>query len=481
MLTREGHQPQDLAPSFKVRRPSGGRGFARVKYSVAATDLLSFVLAVLFTALIRRGTLPGATGQIALLTVGSAVYLSVFAAFGLYGLQRLSPAEEFRRLLGAVTLAVSATILLGFWTSRTPQRLSIGITWVIALILTLASRRLWHMWIARMRRRGHLTLKTLVVGTNEEGQRLGRMLAGGGLGYRTIGMVRTTFDRGEVDGFPVWGDMDHLEEAIRDSAAECLFVATSAVTPEQMAHVTTMAREGLAEVRLSSAISDIVSTRIMVAPVGNLITLSLKPVQLTGAQAVTKRVLDVSLASLALLAVAPFMAAMAVAIKLSSRGPVLYRQERVGRHGNHFQMLKLRTMVVGADAMLDNLRERNEASGPLFKLRDDPRITRVGRLLRRFSLDELPQFWNVLRGDMSVVGPRPPLPGEVSLYEEWHYGRLVVRPGITGLWQVRGRSQLPFDDYVRLDLYYIENWSLAFDVYILLKTVPAVLSGRGAF
>jgi exopolysaccharide biosynthesis polyprenyl glycosylphosphotransferase len=245
--------------------------------------------------------------------------------------------------------------------------------------------------------------------------------------------------------------------------------------------VTTVAREGLAEVRLSSAISDIVSTRIMVAPVGNLITLSLKPVQLTGAQALTKRVLDVTLASLALLVLAPFLTAMALAIMLSSRGPVLYRQERVGRHGRRFQMLKLRTMVVGAEAMLDTLRERNEASGPLFKLRDDPRTTRVGRLLRRFSLDELPQFWNVLRGDMSVVGPRPPLPGEVALYEEWHYGRLEVRPGITGLWQVRGRSQLPFDDYVRLDLYYIENWSLAFDLYILLKTVPAVMSGRGAF
>jgi lipopolysaccharide/colanic/teichoic acid biosynthesis glycosyltransferase len=144
-------------------------------------------------------------------------------------------------------------------------------------------------------------------------------------------------------------------------------------------------------------------------------------------------------------------------------------------------MLKFRTMVAGADAMLESLRDQNEATGPLFKLRDDPRITRVGRLLRRFSLDELPQFWNVLRGDMSVVGPRPPLPAEVALYEDWHYGRLEVRPGITGLWQVRGRSHLPFDDYVRLDLYYIENWSLAFDLFILLKTVPAVLSGRGAF
>jgi exopolysaccharide biosynthesis polyprenyl glycosylphosphotransferase len=481
MLTREGRDPQRVTSSFDAPRSTGRRAYDRLKYAVAATDVLSFVAAVLLTAIIRRGALSGGPGPFALLTIGSAVYLAVFAAFGLYRLQRLSPAEEFRRLLGAVSLAVSATIVLGFWTSRTPQRLSIGLTWVIAMVLTLATRRLWHMWITRMRGRGYLTLRTLIVGTNDEGWRLGHMLAGGRLGYRTIGMVRAGYDAGESDGFPIWGDMDRLEEAIRDSGAECLFVATSAVTPEQMAHVTKVAREGLAEVRLSSAISDIVSTRIMVAPVGNLITLSLKPVQLTGGQALTKRVLDVTLAFLALVVTAPFIGAMALAVKLSSRGPFLYRQERVGRHGRRFHMLKLRTMVVGADTMLDTLRQHNEASGPLFKLRDDPRITRVGRLLRRFSLDELPQFWNVLRGDMSVVGPRPPLPAEVALYEDWHYGRLEVRPGITGLWQVRGRSQLPFDDYVRLDLYYIENWSLAFDLYILLKTVPAVLSGRGAF
>jgi exopolysaccharide biosynthesis polyprenyl glycosylphosphotransferase len=442
---------------------------------------LTLVAAVILAGLVRRGAPSISSGRLAFIGISVLVYLVVFASFGLYSLSRLSPAEEFRRLLEAVSLAVSGMVLLGFWTSKAPQRLNVALTWAFALILALGTRRLWHMWLASMRRAGHLTFRTLVVGTNEEAQRLARMLARGGLGYRTIGLVRTTFGPDDTDGFPVWGEVSRLEDAIRDSGAECVFVATSAVTPEEMVKVTKMAREGRAEVRLSSMISDIVSTRLMVQPVGNVITLSLKPVRLTGAQALTKRALDVTLSSLALLVTAPFLAVMAAAIKITSRGPVFFRQERVGHHGHHFFMLKFRTMVAGADAMLDSLRDQNEATGPLFKLRDDPRITRVGRLLRRFSLDELPQFLNVLRGDMSVVGPRPPLPAEVALYEDWHYGRLEVRPGITGLWQVRGRSHLPFDDYVRLDLYYIENWSLAFDLFILLKTVPAVLSGRGAF
>jgi lipopolysaccharide/colanic/teichoic acid biosynthesis glycosyltransferase len=144
-------------------------------------------------------------------------------------------------------------------------------------------------------------------------------------------------------------------------------------------------------------------------------------------------------------------------------------------------MYKFRTMVRGAELLLAQLEERNEASGPLFKIRHDPRITRVGRWLRRYSLDELPQLFNVLKGEMSLVGPRPPLPKEVATYEDWHRDRLEVRPGITGLWQTGGRSELSFDDYVRLDLFYIENWSIIYDLFILFKTIPAVLMSRGAF
>jgi exopolysaccharide biosynthesis polyprenyl glycosylphosphotransferase len=234
-------------------------------------------------------------------------------------------------------------------------------------------------------------------------------------------------------------------------------------------------------VRVSANISDILSTRLSLQQVGGLMALSLRPVRLSGAQAVAKRSLDLVLASLSILLLAPLWLILAVAIKLDSRGPVFFRQKRIGRHEQPFEMLKFRTMVNGADLMLDDLRDQNEATGPLFKLRRDPRVTRVGRFLRRWSLDELPQIWNVLEGNMSLVGPRPPLPDEVALYEDWHLDRLEVPPGMTGLWQIKGRSDLPFDDYVRLDLFYIENWSIGYDLYIMAKTLPAVFAGRGAF
>jgi lipopolysaccharide/colanic/teichoic acid biosynthesis glycosyltransferase len=172
---------------------------------------------------------------------------------------------------------------------------------------------------------------------------------------------------------------------------------------------------------------------------------------------------------------------VAAAVKATSPGPVVFRQERIGLRGRPFTLLKFRTMVAEADQLLDELRARNEADGPLFKLRQDPRVTRVGAVLRRYSIDELPQLWNVLKGEMSLVGPRPPLAREVALYEEWQLDRLEVRPGITGLWQVSGRSELSFDDYVRLDLFYVENWSIAYDLFILSKTVPLLVSARGAY
>jgi lipopolysaccharide/colanic/teichoic acid biosynthesis glycosyltransferase len=170
-----------------------------------------------------------------------------------------------------------------------------------------------------------------------------------------------------------------------------------------------------------------------------------------------------------------------VAIKLDSPGPMFYRQQRVGKDGRRFGMVKFRSMRQDAERLLDELRAQNEATGPLFKMRRDPRVTGVGRVLRRWSLDELPQLFNVLKGEMSLIGPRPPLPSEVEQYEDWQHGRLRLVPGMTGLWQVSGRSEVPFHDMVRLDLHYIRNWSLGLDLEILLRTIPAVLTNRGAF
>jgi exopolysaccharide biosynthesis polyprenyl glycosylphosphotransferase len=193
-----------------------------------------------------------------------------------------------------------------------------------------------------------------------------------------------------------------------------------------------------------------------------------------------KRSFDVVGAIVALVLASPLLLLTAIAIKLDSRGPVLFRQQRVGKDGEPFDLLKFRSMVVGAEDRLHELQELNEASGPLFKMAEDPRVTRVGRVLRRLSIDEIPQFWTVLRGKMSIVGPRPALPTEVHAWSPELHQRLRVKPGITGMWQVSGRSDATFDDYVRLDLYYVDNWSLITDLVIMAKTIPTVLSRKGA-
>jgi exopolysaccharide biosynthesis polyprenyl glycosylphosphotransferase len=197
-------------------------------------------------------------------------------------------------------------------------------------------------------------------------------------------------------------------------------------------------------------------------------------------QRAMKRAIDVVVSATALLLLAPVLIAAALLVKLTSRGPVLFRQERVGLHARAFHMLKLRSMVMGAEKMRTHLLGKNEQSGPVFKLGRDPRVTPVGRFLRKYSIDELPQLINVLRGEMSIVGPRPPLASEVARYEAWQRRRLSVRPGLTCVWQVSGRNRIAFDEWMYLDMQYIDNWSLAQDVGLIMKTVPVVLTGRGA-
>jgi exopolysaccharide biosynthesis polyprenyl glycosylphosphotransferase len=193
-----------------------------------------------------------------------------------------------------------------------------------------------------------------------------------------------------------------------------------------------------------------------------------------------KRFIDIAGAAAGLLLLSPLLAGVAAIVKMSDGGSVFFRQERVGLNGRRFTLIKYRTMVVGADKMKAELMEHNEADGPVFKIRNDPRVTRLGRFLRKSSMDELPQLWNVLKGEMSLVGPRPPIPSEVDLYERWQRRRLSMRPGLTCLWQISGRSELDFDSWMKLDLHYIDHWSLTLDLIILLKTIPAVLSTRGA-
>jgi exopolysaccharide biosynthesis polyprenyl glycosylphosphotransferase len=214
--------------------------------------------------------------------------------------------------------------------------------------------------------------------------------------------------------------------------------------------------------------------------VGDQIALSLRAPNDHLMSLVAKSVFDRTAAAVGLLVLSPLLLVVAIMVRLGSRGPAIFRQERSGRDGRPFRIYKFRTMVVDAEDRLDGLRSRNEGAGPLFKLKDDPRITRLGRVLRRTSIDELPQLINVVKGDMSLVGPRPALPAETSQYSEWVWRRLHVKPGVTGLWQVSGRSALSWEESVRIDLQYVNNWNLRLDFAILARTVRAVLARSGA-
>lgn len=267
-----------------------------------------------------------------------------------------------------------------------------------------------------------------------------------------------------------------LEEHVLD---EVVFAVPRERLAAMEPAILTCEEEGV-PVRISLDVLRMGPAHMTVSDLGGLPMLTFTRTPTDQLALAVKRAFDVAVSATALLALAPLLAGVAVAIKLDSPGPVFFRQRRVGLHGRLFDILKFRSMHRDAEAKLAALRDRNEMSGPVFKITDDPRVTRVGRFIRRTSIDELPQFWNVLVGQMSVVGPRPPLPSEVAQYRRWHRRRLSVRPGITCIWQISGRNQVDFDRWMELDLQYIDQWSLANDLRIFLKTIPAVLGARGA-
>jgi exopolysaccharide biosynthesis polyprenyl glycosylphosphotransferase len=481
---REIGIPAGVADDEARPAQNTARRYRRMAAWTLVTDALSVAAAILMSRFVKYGFKPVGLKFLLALVLAPAAWVSLLAAFQLYSISRLSPAEEFRRLLEATVTALALAFVLVFMASThtSPSDFLLGLTWALALILLMVSRKMWHRYRWRLHARGELLFRTLVVGTNDEAVKLAEVLQSRSSGFRPIGLV-DTYGRWARPPSPVpmLGSIDELSDLVEEHDAECVFVASSAVDPELMKRVAKQLRRKNVEIRISANLTQILSSRLSVQPVGDLLALSLKPVRLSGAQAVAKRVFDLCGSTLILVLGSPIWLALAALVKTTSRGPVLYKQVRVGHNGRLFTIYKFRTMVDGADRMQKELLARNEADGPLFKMREDPRVTKFGRWLRKFSLDELPQLLNVVRGEMSLVGPRPALPGEVANYEDWHRDRLEVPPGLTGLWQVRGRSELGFDDYVRLDLFYIENWSILYDLFIMAKTVPTVLTRKGAF
>jgi exopolysaccharide biosynthesis polyprenyl glycosylphosphotransferase len=480
----------DRRPHVLPVQPAGIEGprpeSARMQYRrlyrlIALTDVLSLAAALLVASWVRVGLAFPSGDALALVLGSPVIVLAVFAMFHLYDAYRYTPAEEFRRIILAVSVSLTGLVTLSFWSNSDFSRLWLALSWTFAVVFALGSRRLWHARVGTLRGRGRLAFPTILVGSNAEARHLAELMDRPSFGFRPVGVVSTASHEHVDTGLPDLGPIADLRELIHDAGAECIFVASSAMSTEEMDHVATAVRLEGVEVRVTATLPEVLSSRLSVQPLGGVTALSLRPVRLTGTQVLAKRVFDLAVSSVGLTILSPLLALMAVSVRLTSPGPVLYRQRRVGLRGRPFTMLKFRTMRQGSDAMVEDLRAAHGVENLMFKLRDDPRVTPAGRILRRFSLDELPQLLNVIRGDMSLVGPRPPLPEEVTRYEDWQFDRLQVPPGITGLWQVSGRSDLTFDDCVRLDLFYIENWSLAYDLYILAKTLPVLVTQRGAY
>lgn len=393
--------------------------------------------------------------------------------------------DEYRRVLNASLLAAGITgvacYLARFDLSRGFFLLAYGLG-VPALVLgRMALRRALHS----ARRRGLLRHRVLIAGSRSHIDEVARVLGREPwLGYEVIGALTPEYDLSEetATGVPVVGNANEATSLAKAYNADSIFFAGGAVgSSSQFRQAIWDLEHESIQVVIAPSVSDISNERIKIRPVGGLPLMHIEPPTWSDASRWGKRLFDLAGSLSLVLVFSPLFLFAALSVKLHDRGPVLFRQERIGKDGERFACLKFRTMVVDAEARLKALHEESGHSEGLFKMKDDPRVTGPGRWLRRFSIDELPQLFNVVRGDMSLVGPRPPLLREVESYDVDTTRRLHVRPGMTGLWQVSGRSDLTWDEAIRLDLYYVDNWSMLQDVSILTKTLSAVVSSRGAY
>jgi exopolysaccharide biosynthesis polyprenyl glycosylphosphotransferase len=362
----------------------------------------------------------------------------------------------------------------------------------LALCLNLLARYAARKWLHAQREAGRAMKSVLLVGEADAISKFtdvlrrdryaGMRVVGACVPSEAVAQTYTIETLGQLE-VPLLGDVDSIISAVRLSGAETVAVVSSgAIGPEKLRWVSWQLEGSSTDLVVSPGLTEVAGPRLHILPVAGLPLLHVDEPKFTGFHRVLKGAFDRSVAALALLLLAPVFLSLALAVRLTSSGPALFRQVRVGRAGGTFTMLKFRSMYADAEDRLASLRDQSHhGDGVLFKMRDDPRVTQVGRLLRKYSLDELPQLINVLLGTMSLVGPRPPLPHEVARYEQHVHRRLLVKPGLTGLWQISGRSDLSWDESVQLDLRYVENWSLGEDLFILWKTARAVAAGSGAY
>lgn len=397
---------------------------------------------------------------------------------------------EYRRLVRATVMMFGCLAIISVLFKWDMSRGFLAITFPLGLVGLVVSRKAWRVWLRRHRRRGLSVSRALVVGGPRSAARLMRSFNNNPAAGIIVAGAWVA-DAGdelapdlEVGGkrIPLMGNSHDIISALNLVHADTVIVTDSEhLGPEGMRELTWQLEGVDIDLMVSPNLVDISAPRMYLGSVGNESFIHLDQPQYAEAGSVLKGFLDAALATVLIVLASPLLLVAALAIKVASPGPVLFLQTRIGRNGTPFRIIKLRTMKTGADQLLaDLLKEQGRSEVPLFKIDADPRVTRVGRFLRRYSIDELPQLINVIKGDMSLVGPRPQREAEVSMYDHKAARRLTVRPGMTGLWQVSGRSNLDWERAVQLDLYYVENWSMTGDLVILWRTMRAVLARDGA-
>ncbi len=388
-------------------------------------------------------------------------------------------------IINAVGLAMVVALAWSFvFTPLVYSRLLLFEGGVFMIALITLNRFLALAIQSELRKRGIGVKRIVIVGAGEVGRRVMRtVVARPDLGYEIVGYVDDNPDKGmgKIGRFCGFGSVDNLSQLIDGQEVDEVIITLPWNYHRRILSVLRACARRDVKARLVPDLFQMSLSRVQVGDLGGLPLIEIQDIAFTRGELTFKRLTDIALSIAALIVGWPFLLLIAIAIKVDSPGSIFFKQERVGQDHRPFRIVKFRTMREGAERELEDLKAYNEADGPLFKMRDDPRVTRVGRLLRRTSLDELPQIINILRGEMSWVGPRPPIPAEVAEYRHWHHKRLSVPPGLTGLWQVSGRSELTFDEMVLLDLYYIEHWSPWLDLSIMMRTVPKVLARDGAY
>ncbi len=416
----------------------------------------------------------------------TGILLLAYQLEGVYDLRRgVRWLDDVSKLFTGTLIGIAVLTVLTF--NVRPQfysRLMLGYAGILIVAVLSTSRLVFGAVRAWRYRRGIGVEHVLVVGCGEIGRAvMGSIMARPELGYQVAGFLDDDPERQHQDlgRFRALGSVDALPAVLRSQDIDEVIIALPWRSIEQIMDIMAQCEPLGVRARIVPDLFQLRLNRVDIDDISGIPLIGIRDASIRGWNRAIKRLSDIVVAAISLVIASPIMALVAILIKWDSPGPVLFPQVRVGRDGRLFTLYKFRSMVVGADEAKDRLRDLNEASGPLFKIRDDPRLTRVGRWLRRLSIDELPQLWNVLKGDMSLVGPRPPVPAEVDQYQPWHRKRLLISPGVTGLWQVSGRSKLTFDEMVMLDLFYAENWSLWLDFKIMLRTIPTVIMGTGAY